>query len=119
MKSWKEHGPAASQALAEIFALVTMNVYTLLAWCDFIFGTRFSSHVLNLSDPSNLLKELLVLAVIWALFIFSGYYKKIIQDVKNKEDQGQYVLSERARRAYEIVSFILLFISLMLPVANA
>lgn len=118
MKSWKEQGPAASQALAEICALVTMNLYALLTCYDLVLGTRVRVRVLELYDSSSLLVILLGLATIWTLFFATGYFKKLVREMEFKEAEGSHIVTERTRRIYEAVSVILLFISLMIPIAG-
>lgn len=117
MKSWKEQGPAVSQALAEIIALVFMNLYALLTCYDLVFDTKLRVRLLEFGDSSNLLLLLLGLAAIWTLFFATGYYRKLVREMELKEANGGHFVTERVRRIYEAVSVILMFVSLMTPVA--
>ena len=117
MRSWKESGPAASQALAMIFMYLYMNIFSLLNFTDTIVGTRLLDYVYRV-DFLSLSGVVLVAVVVvaWIAYISSGKYKHIIEEYE-RISQTETVERQKAwvlyLRIYEIGSIVILLLSVM------
>ena len=117
INSWKDGGPAASQALAMIFMYLCMNIYAVLVVGDFVFGTKFSSRIFQVDQLQYIGVLTVILIIIWSAFIFNGRYKRIIEDFERAKSTTRQIQNYWFR-AYEIGSvafFICAFIAHPLP----
>jgi len=118
MLSWKDKGPAASQALALICMYVCMNIYSIFVIGDLMFGTSLSARIFELDELHYIGLLIIFVVVVWGLFIFNGRYKRIIEECEAGKSERN-AIPAYLFRIYEIGSIMSFLCMLVIPSFHA
>jgi hypothetical protein len=110
--SWKDPVVAAASAQTALFALIALNIWTVLAVIEVITGIRVSFVVVtflaNLHGTARILFYVIGIAVLAMIGSFKSYWKRIVVDFEQQEETR----TQRTMRAIGLWVYCVAWVSL-------
>ena len=105
---WSEAGPAMTQSLAGVCALIITNVMTVVIWVQILTGSQSILYVASMPKSSLAIFSLLPAAVFLLYWVPKHKYKEIIyefDEIMSRGTKTQKLLYSLASWGYQIITW--------------